>query len=151
MMSEHSEHSEHSERNEPGEPITRRGVESFQGYQGYRPDRFQFSETSAYCIGYNDPTLAAEALARAGGDPRAVEPDEAWETEDAVSLAEAEQLALARWRDLGVPITVYERVGYREFPHPDPELAAAGVTDCAWDDTCALATVIAGQLVPEGA
>jgi len=138
--------SERNEQNEQGEPISRRGVERIQGD---RQDHFQSAETSAYCIGYNDPTLAAEALARAGGDPAVVEPDEAWETEDAVSLAEAEQLALTRWRELGVPITVYQRVGYREFPPADPELAAAGVTDCAWDDTIAIATVIAGQLVPE--
>ena len=136
-----SEQNEEGEQRGLGEPITARGVE-------HPHDSLQFAETSAYCIGYNDPTLAAEALARAGGNPAAVEPDEAWETEDAVSRAEAEQLALTRWRDLGVPITVYERVGYREFPHADPELAAAGVTGCAWDDTVARATVMAGQLVP---
>ena len=142
---------ERNDQSEKDQPIGR-GVERREGYsQGYRREDLQCAETSAYCIGYTDPGLYAEALARAGGDTQAVEPDEAWETEDAVSRAEAEQLALTRWQELGVPITVYERVGYREFPHPDPELAAAGVTDCAWDDTCALATVIAGQLVPEGA
>jgi len=134
-----------SERNEQGEQIPRRGVAPHKP----RPEYVQSTETSAYCIGYTDPVLYAEALARAGGDSTAVEPDAAWETEDTVSRAAAEQLALTRWRELGVTITVYERVGYREFPHPVPELAAAGVTDCAWDDTVALATVIAGQLVPE--
>ena len=123
-----------NEQNEEGEPITAGGVE-------HPHDSLQFAETSAYCIGYNDPTLSAEALARAGGDPAAVEPDEAWETEDAVSLAEAEQLARARWQELGVTITIYERVGYHEFPHPDAELAAAGGTDCAWDDTRPVASV----------
>ena len=145
MTSEHTEHTEHTEQ---GAQITRRGVERFQDH---RQQPHQSFETSAYCIGYTHPGLYAEALVRAGGDPTAVEPDEAWETEDAVSRTEAEQLALARWREwreLGVTITVYERVGYREFPHPDPELAAAGVTDCAWDDTRAVATVRAGQLVP---
>ncbi len=65
-----------------------------------------------------------------------------------MSVAEAEQLALARWWELGVTITFYERVDYREFPHSDPELAAAGVTDCAWDDIRAVAAVRAGLLVP---
>ena len=123
-----SEQNEEGEQRGQGEPITERGVE-------HPHDHLQFAETSAYCIGYIDPDLYAEALARAEGDTTAVEPDEAWETEDAVSRAEAEQLAFARWRELGVMITIYERVGYRTFPHADPELAAAGVTDCAWDDT----------------
>ena len=132
-----------SERYDQNDQITERGVERPQ-------DHLQSTETSAYCIGYTDPALYAEALARAGGETTAVEPDEAWETEDAVSLAEAEHLALARWRELGAPITIYERVGYRAFPHPDPELAAAGVTDCAWDEMCEIAWVGAdGQLACE--
>ena len=90
--------SEDNERNKPDEPITRRGVECFQGY---RQNHLQLAGTSAYCIGYTDPALYAEALARARGETTAVEPDAAWETEDAVSLAEAEQLALARWQELG--------------------------------------------------
>jgi len=143
-----SEQNEEGEQRGQGEPITERGVERHvERSQGY----LHVSETSAYCIGYIDPRRYAEALARAGGDTTAVEPDEAWETEDAVSRAEAEQLALARWREwqeLGVTVTLYERIGYREFPHPDPDLAAAGVTDCAWDDTRAIATVNAGQFVP---
>ncbi len=61
MMSEHSERNERNEQGEQGALITRRGVEC---YQGYRQDRFQSSETSAYCIGYTDPSLYAEALAR---------------------------------------------------------------------------------------
>jgi len=140
-----SEQNEQGEQRGQSEQTTAHGVEPFPEHS---QERLQVSETSAYCIGYTDPSLYAEALARAGGDPRAVKLDEAWETEDAVSLAAAEQLALARWRELGVTITVYERVGYRAARHCDPELAAAGVTDCAWGDTRAVATVRAGQLAP---
>ncbi len=43
-------------------------------------------------------------------------------------------------------VTIYERLGYRESPHADLELAAVGVTDFAWEDTRPIAWVgVAGQ------
>ena len=96
-----------------------------------RQQHLHSAATSAYCLGYTHPGLYAETLAGVVGETSAVEPDEARETEDAVSRAEAELLALARWRELGAPITINERVGYREFRHTDPERAHAHCGDGA--------------------